>query len=161
MSTCLACGYETSEDAKFCANCGEKLTTTESTSIIAALDDQTLTNELSSDDLAALELLPQGSALLVVLKGPAAGARFLLCDDATVAGRDPRSDIFLDDVTVSRAHASFTRDQGSFAIEDRRSLNGTYVNRQLLKERTVLRNGDEVQIGKFKMIFFLGLAGTD
>jgi len=125
---------------------------------MASLDEQTLTNELSSEDIAALDALPQGSALLVVLKGPSAGARFLLCEDNTVAGRDPHSDIFLDDITVSRSHVTFTRDQGSFAIEDSRSLNGTYVNRRLLKEKTVLRNGDEVQIGKYKMIFFLGLA---
>jgi len=161
MTTCPACGYETSEDARFCARCGEKLTVGESTTIMAALDDQTLTNELSSDDIAALDALPQGSALLVVLKGPSAGARFLLKEDRTLAGRTPESDIFLDDVTVSRSHAAFIRDQGAFSIEDLGSLNGTYLNRELLKAPAVLHNGDEVQIGKFKMIFFVGSAGTD
>jgi len=96
---------------------------------------------------------------LVVLKGPGAGARYLLNEETTVAGRSPKSDIFLDDITVSRAHALFTREQGSYRIEDKGSLNGTYVNRQLLKEAVLLRNGDEVQIGKFKMVFFLGSSG--
>jgi len=125
------------------------------------MDDQTLTNELNSEDIAAIEALPSGSALLIVLKGPGEGARFLLKEDRTVAGRSPESDIFLDDITVSRTHVHFTRAQGSFSIEDMGSLNGTYVNRQLLRDVFLLRNGDEVQIGKYKMIFFLGSAGHD
>jgi len=161
MITCPVCGNEMDDDARFCSRCGEKLVSAESTSIMPTLDDQTLTNELSSNDLAAIDSLPNGSALLVVLKGPAAGARFLVNQDRTVAGRGPTSDIFLDDITVSRAHACFTREQGSFMIEDMGSLNGTYVNRQLLKEPVLLKNGDEVQIGKYKMVYFLGSPGAD
>ena len=161
MVNCSACGYETDHDARFCSRCGEKLTGSESTSIMAALEDTTLTNALSGDDIAAVDALPVGSALLVVLKGPASGARFLLRDDRTVAGRHPDSGIFLDDITVSRSHVAFTRSQGSFIVEDLGSLNGTYLNRQLLKGPDLLRNGDEVQIGKYKLVYFLGTAGTE
>ena len=156
---CPACGNEMSDDARYCSRCGEKLLITESTTTMPIMDDQTLTNELNRDDLAAIDALPAGSALLVVLKGPGAGARYLLKEEKTVAGRGPTSDIFLDDITVSRSHASFTRDQGTFRIEDEGSLNGTYVNRKLLKSAVLLRNGDEVQIGKYKMVFFLGSSG--
>jgi len=103
--------------------------------------------------------LPPGLALLVVRHGPNMGARFLLDRDVVVAGRQPDSDIFLDDVTVSRQHAEFRRTaSGGFAIVDTGSLNGTYVNRQRLAEAT-LRSGDEVQIGKFRMTFLMGEVG--
>jgi pSer/pThr/pTyr-binding forkhead associated (FHA) protein len=161
MILCPACGCEMGDEARFCSRCGEKLGAVESTTTMPVMDDQTLTNELNSDDIKAIEALPAGSALLVVLKGPGTGARFLLRDDRTVVGRSPRSDIFLDDITVSRSHAAFVREQGSFVIEDVRSLNGTYVNRRLLKEPTLLRNGDEVQIGKYRMVFFLGSSGIE
>ncbi|MDR0782669.1 MAG: FHA domain-containing protein [Propionibacteriaceae bacterium] len=124
-------------------------------------EDTTLTNELSSDDIAAIEALPIGSALLLVLKGPGQGARFLLREDTIIVGRHPQSGIFLDDITVSRSHVKFTKDQGSFSVEDLGSLNGTYVGRQLLRGSRLLRNGDEVQIGKYKMIYFFGTTGTE
>ncbi|MDR2930009.1 MAG: FHA domain-containing protein [Propionibacteriaceae bacterium] len=158
MITCPACGHEVSADDRFCSMCGERLAGFETTTTMGALDDQTLTNELSSEDIAAIDALPAGSALLMVLKGPGAGGRYLLRDDRVVAGRHPDSGIFLDDITVSRSHVGFTRDQGSFLAEDLGSLNGTYVNRELLKAPVLLRNGDEVQIGKYRMIFFLGSA---
>lgn len=160
MNTCPACGYETDRDARFCSRCGEKLAGTESTTIIAALEDTTLTNALSSEDIATIDALPVGSALLVVLKGPAAGERFLIHQDRTVAGRHPDSGIFLDDITVSRSHAAFTRSNGSFVVEDLKSLNGTYLNRKLLDTAVALQNGDEVQIGKYKLVYFVGTAGT-
>lgn len=161
MITCPACGFELDEYARFCSRCGGKLVSPDATFTMPVMDDQTLNVELDNENLAAIDALPAGSALLVVLKGPGSGARFLLKDDRCVAGRNPDSNIFLDDITVSRAHVLFRKDQGSFIIEDLGSLNGTYVNRQLLKQPIVLRNGDEVQIGKFKMVYFLGSAGTD
>lgn len=110
-------------------------------------------SRLSPADRAAIDALPAGSALLVVQRGPNAGARFLLDADKTTAGRRPDSDIFLDDVTVSRKHAEFVRlERGSFAVRDVGSLNGTYVQRDRIEE-AVLRDGDEVQIGKFRMVF--------
>jgi len=99
--------------------------------------------------------LEAGQALLVVQRGPNAGSKFLIDKDVTTAGRHPESDIFLDDVTVSRRHVEFRRDRGAFSIRDVGSLNGTYVNRQRVEE-TRLANGDELQIGKFKLTFYTG-----
>lgn len=109
----------------------------------------------------AVEALPPGSALLVVRRGPNAGSRFLLDEDVTTAGRHPESDIFLDDVTVSRRHAEFRREDAAFSVRDVGSLNGTYVNRERI-ESVGLANGDEVQIGKFRLVFLTGprSAGT-
>lgn len=101
---------------------------------------------------ATIEALPPSSALLVVLHGPTAGARFLLDADITSAGRDTRSEIFLDDVTVSRRHAEFRRTPDGFEVRDVGSLNGTYVNRVRI-EAAVLTAGDEVQIGKYRLTF--------
>ncbi|MGH3613476.1 MAG: glycogen accumulation regulator GarA [Pseudonocardia sp.] len=101
---------------------------------------------------SGLEQLPPGSALLEVKRGPNAGSRFLLDRPTTSAGRHPDSDIFLDDVTVSRRHAEFRRDAGEFVVVDVGSLNGTYVNREPV-DTAVLANGDEVQIGKFRLVF--------
>lgn len=108
---------------------------------------------LTKADLATVEALRPGTALLVVLRGPNTGARFLLDDDEVMSGRHPDSDIFLDDVTVSRKHAVFTRSGGTFTVRDVGSLNGTYVNRDLVDE-AVLSTGDEVQIGKFRLVFY-------
>ena len=99
--------------------------------------------------------LPPGIALLVVRRGPNAGARFLLDHDVTTSGRHPDSDIFLDDVTVSRRHAEFHRGGAGFTVRDVGSLNVTYVNRERVESAT-LSNGDEVQIGKFRLVFIAG-----
>jgi pSer/pThr/pTyr-binding forkhead associated (FHA) protein len=98
-----------------------------------------------------IEDLPPGSALLVVKRGPNAGSRFLLDQPVTSAGRHPGSDVFLDDVTVSRRHAEFRWEHDEVRIVDVGSLNGTYVNREPA-ESAVLVNGDEVQIGKFRLV---------
>jgi pSer/pThr/pTyr-binding forkhead associated (FHA) protein len=105
--------------------------------------------------VAGVDALPAGSALLVVKRGPNAGSRFLLDRDTTSAGRHPDSDIFLDDVTVSRRHAEFRREGGEFVVIDVGSLNGTYVNREPV-DSAVLAGGDEVQIGKFRLVFLTG-----
>ena len=108
-----------------------------------------------SGGVSGVDSLPAGSALLVVKRGPNAGSRFLLDRDTTSAGRHPDSDIFLDDVTVSRRHAEFRRDGAEFVVVDVGSLNGTYVNREPV-DTAVLANGDEVQIGKFRLVFLTG-----
>jgi pSer/pThr/pTyr-binding forkhead associated (FHA) protein len=102
-----------------------------------------------------VDALRSGEALLVVKRGPNAGSRFLLDVDTTSAGRHPDSDIFLDDVTVSRRHAEFRREGGEFVVIDVGSLNGTYVNREPV-DQAVLAGGDEVQIGKFRLVFLTG-----
>ena len=109
----------------------------------------------TSEDVVGLEGLSAGSALLVVKRGPNAGSRFQLDRDKITAGRHPESDIFLDDVTVSRRHAEFRRTSEGFEVADIGSLNGTYVNREPIEVST-LSNGDEVQIGKFRLVFLSG-----
>ena len=102
------------------------------------------------------EGVPAGSALLVITRGTHAGSRIVLGKATTTAGRHPDSDIFLDDVTVSRRHAEFqATENGEVQIVDVGSLNGTYVNRQRVDSVT-LGNGDEVQIGKFRLTFLFG-----
>jgi pSer/pThr/pTyr-binding forkhead associated (FHA) protein len=112
---------------------------------------------LSAHDVATVEALRPGTALLVVLRGPNTGARFLLDSDEVSAGRHPSSDIFLDDVTVSRKHATFRREGDAFLVRDVGSLNGTYVNRERIDE-AILQTRDEVQIGKFRLVFYAGVA---
>jgi pSer/pThr/pTyr-binding forkhead associated (FHA) protein len=92
------------------------------------------------------------------LRGPNAGSRFLLDTDAVSAGRHPDSDIFLDDVTVSRRHAEFRRGAQGFGVADVGSLNGTYVNRDRIDE-VLLSNGDEVQVGKYRLVYYSSQQG--
>ena len=113
---------------------------------------------LSQQDAAAIAALPSGTALLLVHHGPTTGARFLLDAEETTVGRHPRADIFLDDVTVSRKHAVFPRDGQGYGVRDVGSLNGTYVNKERI-DQTSLRTGDEVQIGKFRLVFLTGTPG--
>jgi pSer/pThr/pTyr-binding forkhead associated (FHA) protein len=110
---------------------------------------------LSPEDQRTVDALRPGTALLIVLRGPNTGARFLLDSDEVTSGRHPHSDIFLDDVTVSRRHAVFARSGDGYLVRDVGSLNGTYVNRQRIDE-AVLHPGDEVQIGKFRLVYYLG-----
>jgi len=161
MIKCPACGHENADTNNFCANCGAPLTkgasTGETTRVAAVVDtsaEDASGEDLSAEDLNAINKLPPNSALLIVRQGPAAGARFLVNSDVTTAGRHPRCDIFLDDITVSRNHARLTRRDGHIWVEDENSLNGTYVNRTLIDGAVALRRGDEVQIGKFRMLFF-------
>lgn len=112
-----------------------------------------LGSDLSREEQMAIEALPSGSALLIVKRGANAGARFLLDQDVTTVGRHPNADIFLDDVTVSRRHADFIRDGIQFSVRDLASLNGTYFDGQRIEE-TVVNDGSEVQVGKFRLTFF-------
>jgi hypothetical protein len=158
---CTQCGHANPDDARFCSRCGSPLnrventpgdtTSTISLSGIEAMDGEA-TGQTLIPDRAAVEQLPPGTALLVVMRGPNAGSRFLLDSDLTTAGRHPESDIFLDDVTVSRRHAEFYRRGDYFTARDVGSLNGTYVNRERIDEAG-LSSGDEVQVGKFRIMF--------
>jgi len=175
MPFCTQCGHDNPETSRFCSSCGTALrvaggstdaTSTLSLSAIEAAGEhygETSVDKegesLSSADQAAVDALPAGSALLVVRRGPNAGSRFLLDSDVTTAGRHPESDIFLDDVTVSRRHAEFVREESSFAVRDVGSLNGSYVNRERI-DRMLLAGGDEVQIGKYRLVFFASAHGT-
>jgi pSer/pThr/pTyr-binding forkhead associated (FHA) protein len=113
---------------------------------------------LDEEELAAVSALPVGSALLIVKRGPSDGSRFLLDIDVTTAGRHPNAEIFLDDVTVSRKHAEFKRDVNGFTVTDLASLNGTYLNGSRV-DSAKLSDGDEVQVGKFKLTFYSASTG--
>ena len=114
------------------------------------------TEEMSQADVSAVGNLPAGSAMLLVQRGPDAGARFLLDSDTVSVGRHPDSDIFLDDISVSRRHATFTRSGAGYIIADLGSLNGSYINRDRIDSEVALAGGDEVQIGKYRLIYFAG-----
>ena len=122
---------------------------------LSALDADT-----TAEEQEAIAALPSGSALLIVRRGPNSGARFLLDTDVTVVGRHPDADIFLDDVTVSRRHAEFVREGGGFLVRDVGSLNGTYLNRERI-DAAGLAGGDEVQIGKYRLVFLTGPRGSE
>jgi FHA domain/zinc-ribbon domain len=166
---CARCGRPNPDGARFCSNCGAQLASTAATPAGAPASGGARPGETTStlslnrpddpdpgDDLfpdsEAFGALPDGSALLLVMRGPNAGSRFRLDGDLTTAGRHPDSDIFLDDVTVSRRHAEFYREGAFFTVRDVGSLNGTYVNRERIEEAQ-LAGGDEVQIGKFRLLF--------
>ena len=169
---CTSCGAENPPDSKFCARCGAELAVTarpisgsgstsrraDTTTIFTAVPAPTVDAETDGEfspgaHQGAVDSLPAGSALLVVKRGPNAGSRFLLDRDLTTAGRHPDSDIFLDDVTVSRRHVEFRRESGGgFSVYDVGSLNGTYVNRERIDSAT-LAGSDEVQIGKFRLVY--------
>jgi pSer/pThr/pTyr-binding forkhead associated (FHA) protein len=177
MPFCTECGHQNPDDARFCSQCGHRLTPTaapggqpdsgpdspaESTATItfgAPGKEAAFGEDLNEADAAAVDALPAGSALLVVQRGPSAGSRFLLDTDVVSAGRHPESEIFLDDVTVSRRHAEFRRAPEGYTVADVGSLNGTYVNRDRIDEVS-LQGGDEVQIGKFRLVYFASHAGV-
>ena len=115
------------------------------------------TPALAADEQGAVNSLPAGSALLIAHAGPNAGARFLLDSAVTTVGRHPDADIFLDDVTVSRRHVQFFKVDGGFEVTDSGSLNGTYVNGDRV-DSVMLRTGNEVQIGKFRLTYYLSSA---
>ena len=174
MPFCTACGKQNPDDARFCSQCGTRLVTADAADAepgrrasrprrsrigIAGDKVETSDRQLNPVDAAAVDALPAGHALLVVQRGPGAGSRFLLDADVVNAGRHPDSEIFLDDVTVSRRHAEFHRERRRRSrVSDVGSLNGTYVNRDRI-DRVQLKDGDEVQIGKYRLVFFSGHAG--
>jgi pSer/pThr/pTyr-binding forkhead associated (FHA) protein len=160
MPFCTQCGHANPDDSRFCSNCGAALrspspgeTSTITISGVDVAETGDKADALTPADQAAVDALPPESALLVVRRGPNSGSRFLLDSETTTAGRHPSSDIFLDDVTVSRRHAEFIRGEGGFKVRDVGSLNGTYVNRERIEEAG-LASGDEVQIGKFRLVFY-------
>ena len=148
---CNTCGHRNPANANFCSSCGNHLEAApeEHTITLTPIDPDATEDELT----VGIDDLPEGAATLVVTRGPGAGSRFVLDEDLVQAGRHPESDIFLDDVTVSRRHAELARTGGAWIVRDVGSLNGTYVNRQRIEDQAPLANGDELQIGRFKLVF--------
>lgn len=139
---CPRCGQLNTPDSNFCSVCGAELpgdTASESTAthpVITAFDGD-------------------GAPMMVITRGSNAGSKFAIVSDVTSIGRHPESSIFLDDVTVSRRHAEIRRRAGSYHLADVGSLNGTYVGGERVEE-VALYEGDQVQVGKFKMVFVMG-----
>jgi hypothetical protein len=153
---CGRCGHPNPEGANYCSSCGAPLVPAEETTLTLSAVEAADTE----DDLAKyLEGLPPGVGLLVLRQGTVAGSSYRIEAPSTTAGRDPDSDIFLDDITVSRRHAVIERDDEGFLVRDAGSLNGTYVNRERV-EKTRLRTGDELQVGRFRLSFVVGEART-
>ncbi|MEX2549562.1 MAG: FHA domain-containing protein [Nitriliruptoraceae bacterium] len=150
---CSQCGEQVPEGANFCPSCGapvaESTVAEGSDTTTSSLEVGAFDPEHDVDDLPQLE---PGTGMLVVVRGPNAGSRFLLDRERTSIGRHPESDIFLDDVTVSRRHAIVSREEKQMVVEDNGSLNGTYVNGDRV-DRRELATGDELQIGRFKVLF--------
>jgi hypothetical protein len=153
---CNQCGHRNPQGSRFCSSCGASLETRgeDHTATLQAID----TGGTDAVDAAARPApadLPEGGGVLIVKRGPGSGSRFVLEGTVTSAGRHPESDIFLDDITVSRRHVELERTGDGYVVRDVGSLNGTYVNRERIEE-AVLRDGDELQIGAFKLVFFAG-----
>ena len=153
---CTNCGHKNPEGANFCSSCGASLAEAGSDSTITFMAPD-MEAELDAEIQVSPEELEGGRGVLIVKRGPNAGSKFFLDTDVTQVGRHPDSDIFLDDITVSRRHAELRR-SGEFTLADVGSLNGTYVNRERVEEAR-LRSGDEIQIGKFKLVFLTGSPG--
>jgi hypothetical protein len=155
---CNQCGHRNPVGSNFCSSCGAVLEHSgedEATTITFLPVEQA--GEVGEEEVTVtLDEVPDGLGVLVVKRGPNAGSRFVLEGDLTKVGRHPDSDIFLDDITVSRRHAEFARQGRTYLARDVGSLNGTYLNRERIEE-SELRNGDEVQIGKFRLVFLAGL----
>lgn len=169
---CTACGTPCPEGANFCAQCGSPLTDVgdrptgtiprvhqtqpQSEQTAQTTPDVELTGELNQyiDYVAVREALSPNTALLVCVRGPNAGARFLLDHPTTTVGRHPDSSIFLDDITVSRRHSEFRQNDGALSVVDVGSLNGTYVNGHRADCADIV-NGDTIQIGKYRLVAVL------
>src|SRR5919106_4662261 len=152
---CTNCGHRNPEGANFCSSCGAALAEAGGTDTTVTFLPGELESDLEEEVHISPDELEGGRAVLIVKRGPNAGSKFFLDTDSTTIGRHPDSDIFLDDITVSRRHAEIRRQGGAFTLHDVGSLNGTYTNRERV-ETAELRPGDEIQIGKFKLVFLSG-----
>lgn len=145
---CKICGAKTDENTRVCESCVadlKKETDAETTMALSPVDVE--------KELDELKLASSDGPVLIVQKGPFVGQTFNLSKDDISLGRDPGSDIFLDDITVSRNHATINISGGVVRIMDTGSLNGTYVNQQIIDNPTLLGSNDEIQVGKFKLVF--------
>ena len=161
MSTvfCNNCGHRNPAGANFCSSCGAPLEHGADETTTITLAPVEAAGEVETDEISVtLDELPDGVGLLVVKRGPNAGSRYVLDDQLTRVGRHPDSEIFLDDITVSRRHAEFARTERGYLLRDVGSLNGTYLNRERIEDEVTLGNGDEVQVGKFKLVFLTSSA---
>lgn len=153
---CTNCGHRNQAGSNFCSSCGQPLerASEEPATITFTLDSES--GELIEVDL---DTVPAGGRLIVT-RGPNTGSEWDLEHVITTAGRHPDSDIFLDDVTVSRRHVEIEQTTSGAVVRDVGSLNGTYLNQQRIEGDTPIANGDELQVGKFKLVYVAGEASA-
>ncbi len=152
---CTQCGHKNPAEANFCSSCGASLADQaqgDATMSIAPIESV----EIEEDGDITIESVLPGTAMLVIRRGPDVGAKLELEKPVTTAGRNPDADLLLDDITVSRKHAEFVRESNQVVVRDVGSLNGTYVNQEQV-DQAVLQTGDEIQIGKFKLVYVANL----
>ena len=150
LRQCAECGSPVGSDSRFCSACGTPLSSESGIDAAQAMGETAPIPALDADVLS--DVAP-GDGVLLIQKGPDQGEKFPLDQETVSVGRGKASDIFLDDVTVSRKHAIFTRTNSGWVLADNDSLNGTYVNRERVAKHS-LRISDEVQIGKYRFNFF-------
>lgn len=155
---CNRCGHRNPPSSNFCSSCGAPLDVGRDDRTISFPHvDPTQDAPGSQDDvLVNLRDLPPDIGVLLVRSGPQAGLRVKLDQSVTHLGRHPDSEVYLDDITVSRRHVEVERRGSTYMIRDVSSLNGTYVNRARIEGDVELRNGDELQVGKFRLVFLAG-----
>ncbi|MGI8633701.1 MAG: FHA domain-containing protein [Solirubrobacterales bacterium] len=145
---CQECGFVNGEGSNYCTRCGAYLASS------GARDDPTtMSYTVDEGEITPIDLekaSDRGAALVIRTGGGRAGESFTVGDDRTAIGRSPDADVFLDDVTVSRNHALIVRRRDGVFVDDLGSLNGTYVNRNRIESHR-LSDGDEIQIGKYKL----------
>jgi pSer/pThr/pTyr-binding forkhead associated (FHA) protein len=151
---CNHCGHRNPPDSSFCSSCGSALDMqADRTITLTAVDPLQEAPGAEDDVVIPIADLPTDNAVLIVRSGEQAGDRFTLDADLTRLGRHPDSEIILDDITVSRRHVTIERTDEGYVASDAGSLNGTYVNQERI-ERAVLHHGDELQVGKFRLVLF-------
>jgi len=158
---CNQCGHRNPAESAFCSSCGALLDRpADHTVTLAKIDPLQDAVGPADDTVVELSSLAADVASLVVRSGSQAGTTFALHGDITRLGRHPDSEIILDDITVSRRHAEVVRVAGGYVLRDAGSLNGTYVNQERVDEAS-LQQGDELQVGKFRLVFFApGIAAS-
>jgi FHA domain/zinc-ribbon domain len=158
---CTNCGHQNLPGANFCSSCGEPLvgTDVERTLVLHPVDPGQDASGEADDVVIDLDEVPTAAGVLIVRSGPQAGMRITLDKELVTLGRHPDSDVVFDDITVSRRHAEVARQNGGYLVRDVGSLNGTYLNQERV-EQAPLVSGDELQIGKFRMVFLAALEGT-
>ncbi len=150
---CRKCNHKNEPDARFCSACGASLTAADKTTVsIPLFDDSVSAANEHQETVASID--PTG-AILVARRGPNAGSSFSLAAAVTTLGRSPESDIFLDDVTVSREHAVVERTGDDYRIRDCDSLNGTYIDHERVQDEA-LAESNEIQVGRFVFTFMRG-----
>lgn len=150
---CNNCGHRNPPESNFCSSCGSLLDVAADRTVTLNRVDPLQEAPGEEDVVVPIDDIEPDTAVLIVRAGAEAGARFTLSDDITRIGRHPESDISLDDITVSRRHAEIERSPEGYVVTDSGSLNGTYLNQERV-DTGLIHHGDELQIGKFRLVFF-------